>query len=358
MATTSMNKFRESLGKRYGQRLTRADVPVKYEIISTGSMTLDIAMRTGGWVRGRTHEIVGPPGAAKTTLSILTAIEHQKADKKKAVGWVDMEHSFDWDWAEALGLDTSERRFTHINPDDSEDVADMIKLMAQSDLYSNITVDSIGGMESKKAFEKEAGEVTMGRNAQVITRMVKQVATLAWNNKITILFVNQHRANLAYAGADIPAGPKALQYNTTMSVKMGRKSGPASDTTLTSKIDGEDEIVAERFVAKVTRSRVAPKGRQAEYWLINQPTEEHGPIGLDRVDEAVNIGLRAGVIGQSGAFYTVPNWEKAIQGRTKLVAALKKDAAAVEFIRDQALKGVKHEVTEETETTFTEATDE
>jgi len=352
-----MAKFREQLGNRYGSRLSRSDKPVTYEVISTGSLTLDLAMRTGGWIRGRTHEIVGQPGAAKTTLSILAAVEHQKATGK-AVGWIDMEQSFDWAWAEALGLDTSEDAFTHIYPDDSEDVSDMNKLMAQTSLYGLIVVDSIGGMESKKAFEKDAEEVTMGRNAQVITRMVKQAASLARSNKITVIYVNQLRANLAYAGQDNPAGPKALQYNTTMSIRMARKSGAASDTLIKTKVDGEDEEIAKRFVAKVTRSRVSPQGRQAEFWLFNQPTEEYGPIGIDRVDEAVNIGLRMGVIKQAGAFYTLPGQDKAIQGRAKLVAALRSDPAAVVNIREQALKGVAHEIEAETETTFEEAGDE
>ena len=178
MAPPSMAQFRNQLEKRFGERLTPTKKPVEHEIISTGSLTLDVAMRTGGWVRGRTHELIGPQGVCKTTMSILTAVEHQKATKK-AVGWVDMEQSFDFAWAQSLGLDTSPEMFTHIYPDDSEDVADMSKIMAQSELYGLMVIDSIGGMESRKAFEKDAAESTMGRNAQVITRMVKQAATKA-----------------------------------------------------------------------------------------------------------------------------------------------------------------------------------
>ena len=344
MSTPSMEKFRAQLEKRYGDRVTPLDSSKQYEVISTGSLTLDIALRTGGWVRGRTHEIVGPPGVCKTTLSILTAIEHQKATGK-AVGWIDMEKSFDFAWAHAHGLKTSDDVFTHIFPDDSEQVSDMNKLMAQSDLYSLLVIDSIGGMESKKAFEKDAEDVTVGRNAQVITRMVKQAATLARQHNITVIYVNQLRANLSYAGADLPSGPRALQHSTTTSVALRRKSG--ADGTRKVNIHGEEEEVGRQFVAKVTRNRVAPQGRQAEFWLFNQPTEKYGPIGIDRVDEALSLGLRMGVVEQKGAFYMLPGRDKGCQGRTAAAQALAEDSMLVEEIRSRTLKQVEHELNTE-----------
>lgn len=347
MAPPSMASFRNQLEKRFGTRLTDIPKVAEREIISTGSLTLDVAMRTGGWVRGRTHELIGPEGVCKTTLSILTAAEHQKATKK-AVGWVDMEQSFDFDWARSLGLDTSPEMFTHIYPDDSEDVADMSKVMAQSELYGLMVVDSIGGMESRKAFEKDAVESTMGRNAQVITRMVKQAATLARQNNITVIYVNQLRANLSGMGvADVAAGPRALKYNTTFSVRLSRKSGPASETTRKIKDGDVEDEVGRQFVARVQRSRVSPQGRQAEFWLFNQSTEEFGPIGIDKTDEAVTIGIRMGVIKQSGAFYTLPGEDKSIQGRARLVSELKKRPEVVGTIRAEALKLVAHEVKED-----------
>lgn len=354
----AMRKFREKLGSRYGERLTTlVEKSVQYEIISTGSITLDLATGVGGLVRGRTHELIGPPGVCKTTISILAAAEHQRATKK-AVGWIDMEQSFDFEWAKSLGLDTSERMFTHIYPDDAEDVSDMLKMMGQSELFGLIVIDSIGGMESKKAFEKDAEGVTMGRNAQVITRMVKQAAAEARKNNITVIYVNQLRANLEYAGGDKPAGPKALQYNTTMSIKLSRKSGKSADVAQTIGTGLDEHEVGRMFVAKVTRSRVSPQGKQAEFWLFNEPTKEFGLVGIDRVDEAVTIGIRTGVIKVGGAYYTPPGYDKGINGRPKLTAALKKDPATVELIRKEALALVAHEITEETETVMEEAVDE
>jgi recombination protein RecA len=338
-----MAKFREKLGDRYGTRLT----PEKrsgYQIISTGSIGLDYATRVGGLARGRTYEFVGLPGVCKTTLGILAAREHQKATGK-AVGWIDMEQSFDWAWAESLGLDTSEKMFTHIYPDDSEDVADMNKLMAQSALYGFICVDSIGGMESKKAFEKDAEGVTMGKNAQVITRMVKLSATLARQNEITVLYVNQLRANLSgLAGAaDKPAGPKALQYNTTMSIKLARKSSLTGSNRTIGSGDSLEEV-GRLYVARVTRSRIAAQGRVTEFWMNNQETNEFGPVGIDQVAEAVTLGLRAEVFQRKGNWITIPGREKPLNGEKAVIAALRKEPAIIAQIRDLALKKVAHEI--------------
>lgn len=344
MPQPSMAAFRSQLEKRYGNRVTPLEETPGYEIISTGSLTLDLALRTGGWVRGRTHEIVGVPQSCKTTLSILTAAEHQKATSK-AVGWIDMEQSFDFDWAHTHGLDTSADAFTHIYPDDSEQVSDMLKMMGQTDLYSLLVIDSIGGMESKKAFEKDAEESTMGRNAQVITRMVKHAAALARRHNITVIYVNQLRANLSYAGQDLPSGPRALQYNTTTSVTLSRRGG--ADNVRKMKIDGEEEEVGRKYLAKVTRNRVAPSGRQAEFYLFNQETPAYGPIGIDRADEAANLGVRMGVIKQGGAFYTLPGQDKSIQGRAGLVDELRARPEMIDRVRTEALKLVAHEIKED-----------
>lgn len=339
-----MTRFRTQLTKRYGGRLTEKSVP--YEIISTGSLTLDIAMRTGGWVRGRTHEIVGPYGSAKTTLSILSAIEHQRATKK-AVGWIDMEQSFDRTWAENLGLDTSTQMFTHIYPDNAEDVSDMLKIMSQSKLYSLIVIDSIGGMESQKAFEKDAGEVIMGKNAQIITRMVKLAAAEARKNEITVLYVNQLRANVSGMGvADIAAGPRALQYSTTFSIKMA-KMGLAKNILTVGSGDNIEEV-GRRFKALVQRSRVSPAGRIAEFMLKNQVTKEYGPIGLDAADEAVSLGIRMGIIARAGSKYTLPDGES-FMGNALLSAGLRDNPSLIQSIRHAAINMTASEVTEETE---------
>jgi recombination protein RecA len=349
-----MGAFRAKLDKRYGQRLVRTEEAKPYVVVSTGSLTLDYAMRTGGYIQGRIHEVYGPPGVCKTTLSILSAVAHQQKFPAKAVGWVDMERSFDIDWAKRHGLDVSEEHFTLLEPDHAEDVADMVRAMCETGLYSAVVVDSIGGMESAKAFEKEAGDAVVGRNAQVITRMSKHVAVQASNHKVTIILINQPRANLAFAGQDIPSGPRALKHATTFQIVL---SAPTkAENVVTAKVNGDEIIIGRKYVARVTRSRVGPSGHRAEFWMFNQDASEHD-FGLDIVDEATWMGIRTGVIEQKGAFYTLPTGGR-FQGREKLSQALRAEPEALVRVRELVLAQVAHEVVEEAVMKFEEAGDE
>jgi recombination protein RecA len=350
---SSLAQLRGNLEKAYGKQVVRRDQVVPYEVISTGSLTLDLATRVGGWVRGRLHEVVGPEGVGKTTVAISSMVEAQRQHKKLAVGYIDMEQTFDYDWAEALGLDTSKDRWFHIYPDDSEDVADVLRKQIETGLFSMVVVDSIGGMESKQAFEKESGDSVVGRNAQVITRMVKQCAVLARKSQTAVLLINQYRANISNPmGSDISAGPKALKYSTTMRVDMGI----SMDDPIRYRLPGdtEDSTIGRKVRARVSRNKVAVQGKNSEFYLINADTKEYGPVGIDKADEAITIGLYTEVIEQGGGWYHLPltkGQEKRtrIQGREKLGAHLRSCPDDLELVRTAAIATMSGDVHEETE---------
>lgn len=352
---TTMEGLLAQLDQRYGSgRVVRREEVTEYQVIPTGSLTLDYATRVGGWIRGRTHEIVGVEGVGKTTLAICGAIEAQALYPDLAVGFIDMEQTFDYDWAEALGLDTSKNLWVHLYPDNSEDVADMLRMQTRTGLFSMIIVDSIGGMESKQALSKDAEDVDMGSNAKVITRMVKAVAVLARQHEVAILFINQLRANLSGMGQDISAGPKALKYNTTMKVDLRRASGDQpSDTQITMKFDDNPDPIpiGVKIKSKIVRNKVAPAGFSGEFWIFNVDTPEWGPVGINRADEAMAIGLRLEIIKQAGAFYTLPDGRK-YQGRAKVQEALNEDLGMIDDIRARAIEMMAGDVTPEVEVTL------
>lgn len=354
---SSMSALRDKLGRRYGDRVVRRDAVKRYDVIPTGSLSLDLALRTGGWVRGRMHEVIGPEGVGKSTRVLESMVEAQRKFPDLAVQYIDMEQTFDYDWAEALGLDTSDGRFLHLYPDDSEDVSDMLREAARTELFSLVVVDSIGGMESKEAFTKEAAEKVVGRNAQVITRLVKECAVLCRRNDLTALLVNQYRANIgAQMVTDVSAGPKSLRYSTTTKVEMAHAAGDPIRYLIPG--DTEDTIIGRMIRARVTRSKVSVQGKKAEYYLINYDTPEYGPVGTDRIDEAVTIGLYTEVIEQGGGgYYTIPSASakegtSRIRGKDKLIAHLRSCPDDALLIRDKAVAALSHEVKEETETTF------
>lgn len=352
---STMTALRAQLEQRYGDsRIVRRENVKPYQVISTGSISVDYATVVGGIVLGRTHEIVGIEGVGKTTLAINAAAQAQKTTGK-AVGYIDMEQTFDYDWAEANGLDTSNDAWLHAYPDDSEDVSDQLRMLCRTDLLSLIIVDSIGGMESRQALGKEADEHSVGRNAQVITRMVKNVAVLARKHQVAILFINQYRANISNPmGADISAGPKALKYNTTMKLEMRRSGEPP----VYLDVNGDKMPVGVQVSCKVTRNKVAPAGKSGTFWIFNQPTEEYGPVGIDVADDALSLGIKTGVVEQgAGGYYTLPDGRR-IRGRDSVMDTLRGEPDTVQAVREKALARISGDVVPETEVTHDEAAED
>ena len=288
-----LDKFRDDLARTYGSRLApRTGEPAAYEVLPTGSLTLDWALRLGGWIRGRIHEIVGPPDSAKTTLMIGSMAQAARAEPRKGIGYVDLEGTFDDAWAAVNGLDLA--FVEHLYADDSETASNQARNLCRSGLFSLVVVDSIGAMESRLALDKDAKETLPGRNAQVITRMCKHLGSLTRTTGTTCLLVNQLRAQIGGVGAPVSAGPYEMQHATTTRVQM---SGGRQEPIKMQFYPGEDaEVVARQFRGRVTRSKAVPPGRAAEFWVNNRLTPEYGPAGINEVDEYISVGVRLGVI--------------------------------------------------------------
>jgi recombination protein RecA len=335
---TALDKFRDDLVRTWGNRVAtvREQTPEGplYDVISSGSLTIDYALRLGGFIRGRVHELVGSPDSAKTTIMINAMAAAQVTYPKLLVGYVDIEGTFDDYWAALNGLDLG-NRFDHLYADDSEDASDQARKLCRSGLYSLVVVDSIGGMESRKALEKNAEDTLVGRNAQVITRMCKGLASYTRQTGTTVILVNQLRANIGGMGADISAGPKPMQHATTTRIQMGR--GPEAPVSMIVEEGMDAEPVASQFKARVTRSKGFAPGRIATFWVNNRPTAEYGPAGLNRADEYLTLGIRTGAIRQEGTWYTVPGIAKPVQGRTAAARVVRENPGTFKAIREPVL---------------------
>jgi recombination protein RecA len=266
----------------------------------------------------------------------------------RGVAVIDMEQSFDFEWAEKLGLDLDEDRFVHIYPDHSEDVSDQISMFLRDGEISLVAVDSVGGMESKAAFEKRAEDSAMGKNSQVISRMVKRVAGLCRANNAAVIFVNQYRADIGNPrGGQKSAGPSALKYNTTTKIKMSRTGEPTKKVSITdavSKAPAELEV-ARQIRARVERNKLAPQGRVADFWFRNVATDKYGPVGIDRADEAITLGIATGAIKRlSTVSYEFPDGSTVKGGRPGVEAAIAERPELVEVIREKALVSISGDV--------------
>jgi recombination protein RecA len=272
----------------------------------------------------------------------------QRKHKHKRVAWIDMEHVWDPAWAQALGVDLS--RVGLFVPDTAEDVADSMKMIVDSGLYSMVTLDSIGGMFAKVEAEKDSGDAVMGKQAQIVTRMVKINAVAAAKNGTVVAMINQVRANLSYGADTTTGGGFALKHATTIKLKMKRTATPP----LTVKILGEEIPVAQEIAILVERNKVAPRGRVATVMLKNVATDKYGPVGFDQVDEATNLGIKLGIIGQTGGWYTLPDGQR-LNGRERVVEHLRANPQQVDDIRTKVISIRAQEVHVESEQTDEES---
>lgn len=307
----ALKKFEERFAKLRGDRsaLRRTDRIEPYPVVSTGSLALDIALGVGGLVIGRIHEVWGPEGGGKTTVCLNIAAQAQKLFPNRMIGYIDMEQSLDLSWAQNQGVDLT--KVYHDQPDSAEDVADDIEEMANATqnrdeaLFSVLFVDSIGGMISEAEWAKTAAEDTVGQQAKIVTRMVKKSAVLCRKQGITVVLVNQVRANIGgYGATESTGGGWALRHGTTTKMK-ARKSDK-----LLEKRDGDNVEVGIISTVRIERNKVAPANRSAEVKIIGTPSKYGSDIGISRFLDIATLAPRFGVIPQTGpGHFYVPDSE-------------------------------------------------
>lgn len=336
----ALSAFDEKFGKRFGETAIRKKRG--YKVVSTGSLTLDMAMGCGGYIVGRICEIWGSEGAHKTTLAIEAARNFQKAFSDRIVGWIDMERTFDWDWAELHGLDPN--RIRVIIPHDSEEVSDMARAMIETGLFSLVVLDSVGGMVTSEEMKNDAEKASVGTAAKVITRMVKQAAVLCDSTDTSMIVINQVRANLSYGGDTTTGGGFALKHVSTHRIKLRR----TSTDPYTIGTGSNQEVVGYEVAATVEKNKVAPPRRVATFAMFNQETKEFGPVGIDRAREAFTVGSRLGVIENTAkGYYLLPGDDKPTHGESNTIARLRKNPKILEQVRKDMLARIADQVADE-----------
>lgn len=350
----AFEKFDAEMDKKFGDGVFETqdtdEIP-DYEVLSTGSLVLDVKLGTGGWVVGRVNEVWGPEGAGKTMLCTRGMIEGQKRYLAKRVGYINVERRADKRFMQKQGLDL--KRTTFVNPNTAEEVSDAMRMLCGSGLYSVVVLDSVGALISKMEQEKEADEATVAQVPKIVTRMLKQCAGRCDDNGTIMLVINQQRALIGGS----PKGPTtttgggfALKHGTTtkLSVKRGARG---EVTALKAKIDGESIPVGHFVAVKIERNSVALAGKTATFAIIYQETEEFGPMGIDNADEAAEIGILFNLFERAGAWFTLPWNGERYNGRPALVEGLRKDPVSVAHIRQTALdlQGKSELVVEQTE---------
>ena len=290
---TAIAQIEKNYGKGTIMRLGD-DIPVNVEALSTGSLSLDLALGIGGVPRGRIVEIYGPEASGKTTLALHVVASAQKAGGDAA--YIDVEHALEPAYARALGVDIDSLLISQ--PDTGEQALDIAESLVRSGAIDVLVIDSVAALIPRSELEGEVGDTVVGALARLMSQAMRRLAGAIAKNNCTVIFINQLRQKIGvmYGNPETTPGGLALKYYASVRIDVRRIE--------TLKVNGE--MIGNRTRAKVVKNKVAPPFREAEFDIM------YGE-GISRVGEIVDLGVKLEIIDKAGAWFTVDG--NRIQGR-------------------------------------------
>lgn len=317
---TALAQIEKSFGKGAVMRLGQ-NASVNVEAISTGSLTLDLALGIGGVPKGRIIEIYGPESSGKTTLALHILASTQKMGGE--VAFVDAEHALDPTYARALGVDIDSLLISQ--PDTGEQALEITEALVRSGAVDAIVVDSVAALVPRSEIEGEMGDSFVGLQARLMSQALRKLAGSISKTNCVVIFINQLREKIGvmYGNPETTTGGRALKFYASVRIDIRR----------TETLKNGSEMIGNRTRAKVVKNKMAPPFREAEFDIM------YGE-GISKVGELVDIGVKLGLVDKGGAWYTVAGTR--LQGRDNAKQFLKENPEEAEKleqqIRDNAIK--------------------
>jgi len=298
---TALAQIERNHGKGSIMRLGERPV-VNVEAISTGSISIDLALGIGGVPRGRIIEIFGPESSGKTTLALHIIAEAQKRGGEAA--FIDAEHALEPAYARALGVDIENLLISQ--PDMGDDALAITELLVRSGAVDVVVVDSVAALVPRSEVEGEIGDASVGVVARLMSQALRKLAGSISKTNCVVVFINQLREKIGvtYGNPETTPGGRALKYFSSVRIDVRR----------TEYIKSGTEHVGNRTRAKIVKNKVAPPFREAEFEIMFGE-------GISRWGELIDLGVRLNLIEKGGAWYTVG--EMRFQGRENLKEYLK-----------------------------------
>jgi len=291
----ALGQIERQFGKGTVMRMGDANAIRQIDTISTGSLSLDIALGVGGVPRGRVVEIFGPESSGKTTLTLHIVAQAQKLGGTAA--FIDAEHALDPQYARKLGVNVDDLLVSQ--PDNGEQALEIADMLVRSNAVDVVIVDSVAALTPKAEIEGDMGDSHVGLQARLMSQALRKLTANIQRSNTLVVFINQIRMKIGvmFGSPETTTGGNALKFYSSVRLDIRRIGS----------IKKGDDVVGSSTRVKVVKNKVAPPFKQAEFEIL------YGE-GISREGELIDLGVEAGFVGKAGAWYSY-NSDKIGQGK-------------------------------------------